>query len=136
MSDFQQIDARKAAEAEQRQADVEARKAPIRDRLVKQYEGIHGEVTDAARLLLDKAAYLELLADEAERELNERGLRESYPISTYRNGSRENKSLGMLLKIQTQQAKLLRELRLLPGGRKAATDEADDDEPSDDIGDY
>ena len=136
MSDFQQIDARKAAEAEQRQANVEARKAPIRDRLIKQYEAAHGEVTDAARLLLDKAAYLELLADEAERELNERGLRESYPISTYRNGSRENKSLGMLLKIQTQQARLLRELRLLPGGRKAAADEADDDEPSDDIGDY
>lgn len=136
MSEFERIDARKLAEAEKRQADVEARKAPIRDRLIKQYEGIHGEVTDAARLLLDKAAYLELLADEAERELNERGLRESYPISTYRNGSRENKSLGMLLKIQTQQARLLRELRLLPGGRKSAADEADDDEPSDDIGDY
>lgn len=136
MSEFERIDAKKLAEAEKRQADVEARKAPIRDRLIKQYEGIHGEVTDAARLLLDKAAYLELLADEAERELNERGLRESYPISTYRNGSRENKSLGMLLKIQTQQARLLRELRLLPGGRKSAADEADDDEPSDDIGDY
>ena len=136
MSEFDRIDARKAAEAEKRQADVEARKAPIRDRLLRQYEAAHGEVTDAARLLLDKAAYLELLADEAERELNERGLRESYPISTYRNGSRENKSLGMLLKIQTQQAKLLRELRLLPGGRKSAADEADDDEPSDDIGDY
>ena len=71
MSDFNQIDARKAAEAEQRQADVEARKAPIRDRLVKQYEGIHGEVTDAARLLLDKAAYLELLADEADDVLTQ-----------------------------------------------------------------
>ena len=136
MSEFDRIDARKLAEAEKRQADVEAKKAPIKDRLIKQYEAAHGEVTDAARLLLDKAAYLELLADEAERELNERGLRESYPISTYRNGSRENKSLGMLLKIQTQQARLLRELRLLPGGRKSAADEADDDEPSDDIGDY
>ena len=92
MSEFDRIDARKAAEAEKRQADVEARKAPIRDRQLRQYEGIHGEVTDAACLLLDKAAYLELLADEAGRELNERGLRESYPISTYRNGSREIKS--------------------------------------------
>ena len=35
MSDFQQIDARKAAEAEKRQADVKARKAPIRDRLLR-----------------------------------------------------------------------------------------------------
>ena len=126
MSEFDRIDDSKTAEAEKREADEEARKAPIRERLVKQYEGIHGEVTDAARLLLDKAAYLDLLADEAGRELNDRGLRESYAISTYRNGSRENKSLEMLLKIQTQQAKLLRELRLLPGGRKSAADEADD----------
>ena len=126
MSEFDRIDDSKTAEAEKREADEEARKAPIRERLVKQYEGIHGEVTDAARLLLDKAAYLDLLADEAGRDLNDRGLRESYAISTYRNGSRENKSLEMLLKIQTQQAKLLRELRLLPGGRKSAADEADD----------
>ena len=126
MSEFDRIDDSKTAEAEKREADEEAGKAPIRERLVKQYEGIHGEVTDAARLLLDKAAYLDLLADEAGRELNDRGLRESYAISTYRTGSRENKSLEMLLKIQTQQAKLLRELRLLPGGRKSAADEADD----------
>lgn len=60
-----------ASEAEQRQADVEARKAPIRDRLLRQYEAAHGEVTDAARLLLDKATYLELLADEADDVLTQ-----------------------------------------------------------------
>lgn len=136
MSEFARADARKAAELESRLADMEARKAPVLERLVKQFEQTHGEVSDAARLLLEEAAYLEVIAGEAKAGIAELGLRESYAISTYRNGSRENKNLGMLLKIQSQQAKLLRELRLLPGGRKAAPEDADDDEPADDIGDY
>lgn len=136
IGEFAAADARRAAEKAQRQAEMEEKKRPVQDRLVRQYEAEHGEVTDAALLLIDEAAYLEVLLEEARSGLTEGGLRESYPVSTYRNGSRENRNLGMLLKLQSQQAKLLRELRLLPGGRKGKADGPEGDEPDDDISDY
>lgn len=123
----------------QRLKDAEdTRLKAVYDSLAGQYTAAHGEVTPAAQTLLEKAAYLEMLHEKAQRDLEEGGLRESYAISTYRNGTRESKALGMLIKIANQQTKLLRELRLLPGGRKQADNEDPDgdDEPEHDIDDY
>lgn len=103
------------------------------DRLRQQYEEAHGPVTAASDGLLEKAAYLEGLHDLAVKELAGKGLREKYMVSSFATGTRENKALGQLMKIQTQQTRLLKELKLLPGAR--ASKEAQDDEPED-INDY
>lgn len=119
---------------EQRRQEIQDASAAMYARLRAQYEGAHGEVTPAADELLQKIAYLEKLAMQAKDELDSDGLRESYAVSNYRSASRENKALGMLLKIEAQQSKLLKDLKLLPGGRQAK-DEPDDD-PDEDIDNY
>ena len=108
--------------------------ADVRKKLIAQYNEKHGEVTDAAMLLIEKAAYLEALHEEAQGRLESKGLQEKYAVSTYRSGERENKSLGQMLKIEAAQAKLLRELKLLPGNRATASEEVDDGD--DDIDNY
>lgn len=106
----------------------------VYDRLCEQFTQAHGEVSPAADALILKAAYLEGLHDDAVAALNKDGLREKYPVSNYRTGTRENKALGMLLKIEGQQAKLLRDLKLLPGARGAPKEEPEDE--ADDIDNY
>lgn len=106
----------------------------IYNRLSEQYVATHGEVSVAADMLLQKAAYLEWLHHKAAQHLNDKGLRERYQVSTYQTGERENKSLGQMIKLQAQQARLLKELHLLPTKRAAPVDEGDDDEQ--DISDY
>jgi hypothetical protein len=102
-------------------------------KLREQFEAVHGEMTAAAEGLLQKAAYLEGLHQLAVQELTGKGLREKYMVSSFTAGTRENKALGQLIKIQTQQARLLKELKLLPDTPRNA--KAKEDEPED-INDY
>ena len=97
------------------------------EQLTAQYREDHGDVTPAAADLIAMLGHLEELYQEAVRDLESHGLREPYNVTKYNKGTRENKAFGPLLKIQTQKARLLRELRLLPGSRKTAgpEDEAD-----------
>lgn len=106
----------------------------IYDGLAAQYQAAHGDLTPASTLLLEKAAYNEYLHDQAVRQLDDKGLREKYPVSAYRQGERENKALGQMIKLQAAQTKLLRELKLLPG--RAASAEEDEDENAQAINDY
>lgn len=103
------------------------------ERLLLQYETAHGPVTEAAEGLLLKIAYLELLHDQAITDLGY-GLREKYMVSSFTSGTRENKALGQLMKIQTQQTRLLKELKMLPGAK--ATGHGSQDDELDDIDDY
>lgn len=102
--------------------------------LTEAYEIKHGRLPDAAaQSVLEKAAYLETLIVQANESLDAKGLREEYPFSSRKSGTRENKALGQYLKLTAQQTKLLRELRLLPGSRAARSA---DDEPDNDLDDY
>lgn len=114
--------------------DYQAQAADYGKALCEQFELSHGPITPAAQGVIDKVCYLEQLYLEAKASTDKQGLREPYNVSRYQKGSRENKSFPQLLKIQSQQAKLLRELRLLPGSRKAAPEETED--PDDELDDY
>ena len=101
----------------------------------EQYRRTHGEVTAAAEELIEMLCQLDVLHREAVKDLEAMGLREPYNVTKYNKGTRENKALGPLLKIQTQKARLLRELRLLPGSRKGA-DREDEDVEDDELDHY
>jgi len=94
-----------------------------------QFEAAQGPVTEAADSLLLKYAYLEALHSLAVKEINGKGLREKYMVSSWTSGTRENKALGQMMKIQTQQTRLLKELKMLPTARaqKEDRDDAEDD---------
>lgn len=107
----------------------------VYDGLHAQFESAHGPVTEAADGLLLKLAYLEALHRLAVAELQGKGLREKYSVSSFTSGTRENKALGQMMKIQAQQTRLLKELRLLPAARVAPKEDRDDDARHD-IDDY
>lgn len=101
--------------------------AAFGEQVKAQFGAIHGEVTAAALDVIAMLVDLQTLYLEARGDLQKQGLRESYNVSNYKKGTRENKALAPLLKLQTQKARLLRELRLLPGSRKAAAPDEDGD---------
>lgn len=100
------------------------------DALSRQYEAVNGEISPAAQTLLDAFHRLELLRLEADESLESKGLKD-----TYYNGrqtlTRENKAFTQLCKAVAAQTKLMQALKLLPGGRRAAH-ENDEDEDGDD----
>lgn len=96
-------------------------------RILEQYEKTHGTATAAALDVIAMLEELEVLYLEAAGDLAASGLREPYNVTRYNKGTRENKAFGPLIKIQTQKARLLRELRLLPGSRKGAEPEGEAD---------
>lgn len=104
------------------------------EELLKQYEAAHGPVTPAADCLILKVVYLEGLHDQAVGEITDKGLREQYKVSTYQSGTRENKALILAMKLQTQQSRLLKDLKLLPGAKVTAPETEDDG--AHDINDY
>lgn len=104
------------------------------ERLRGLYTRTHGEVTPAAEDLIGMLVDLETLYLEAKADLDAQGLREPYNVTKYNKGTRENKAFAPLLKIQTQKARLLRELRLLPGSRKCTEPEEEDE--IDELDDY
>lgn len=99
----------------------------LKERLMDECARVHGEngVTFSLELLVDKYIYLETLVRQARNELDESGIREKYSVSKYQTGRRENKAIGVLVKLEAQQTKILRELKLLPGGRGKTEDELD-----------
>lgn len=105
------------------------------EKLLAQFEAAHGPVTEAADSLLLKLGYLEALHQQAVADLQFKGLREKYQVSSFSSGTRENKALGQMMKIQAQQVKLLKELKLLPGGRTEPREDRDDGSEQD-IDDY
>lgn len=107
----------------------------MREKLVTQFETMHGVLTYAAEQLIERYLFCEKLRLEAVKELEENGIRERYLVGRYQTGTRENKSLAILLKLEKQQLLILKDLGLLPNGRKRVKDEEQDDD-EDDIDNY
>ena len=108
----------------QRITDPDARR--MYGRLCDACEARAGGITDADQMLVADVAYAEQIKGLLQKDILERGIGKEV-----RNGRQtywqENKSLAQLRGYVESQRKLLAELRLTPGGRRAASVEIDDE---------
>ena len=108
----------------QRITDPLARK--MYNRLCDACERRQEGMTDPDQMLVADIAYAEQMKQALMKDIEERGLGREYSNGRQRY-YRENRSPAQIRAFSEQQRKHMAELRLTPGGRKAATVELDDD---------
>lgn len=108
----------------QRITDPLARK--MYNRLCDACERRQEGMTDPDQMLVADIAYAEQMKQALMKDIEERGLGKEYSNGRQRY-YRENRSPAQIRAFSEQQRKHMAELRLTPGGRKAATVELDDD---------